>query len=204
MVTDTAPHKQQCLRWAAELLPRVQFVGGFPIVPTAPEAPTADAFAGATYALFPQPDGDQESAQVVVGLVQALGAEPFFPDPAEHDALYAAAGILPALAATAMMHTVAFGGGWRDMAKMGGGDLAAATALVGLDPARLVHDVGLSPAEAERWLDGYIFRLTELRDLVRRRDPEATEQVQRFIQDAHIVREEWLHPQRSQTEKPER
>lgn len=194
ILTDTAPYKQQSLQWATRYLPEhVSFVAGHPVLPTASDTPpSADLLAGCTYGLFPHPRADQYSTEVVVGLVQIAGAKPYFADPAEHDAQVAATTMLPALAATAMMHTVTTGGGWRDLSAMATSDLAELTRFASEEPADLFEMVTLAPSDADRWLSGYIARLGELRDLVRRDDPEASERLQQFFKDAHAAREKWV------------
>lgn len=196
IITDTAPHKQQSLQWATEFLPRhASFIAGHPVLPMRGEdEPSADLFADCVYGLFPHVNARPESTEVVVGLIQAIGAKPYFADPAEHDAQIAATSMLPALAAAALMHTVSYGGGWRDLKGIATGDLAEITRLASEDPASLGDMVALSPGDADRWLEGYIARLGELRDLVRRSDSEASERLRQFFFDAHNARQRWLYP----------
>lgn len=196
ILTDTGAHKQQGLQWAAETLPQhVSYIAGHPVLPTTSEdAPSADLFSGVTWGVFPHANARPDSTEVVVGLVQAVGAKPYFADAAEHDAQVVATSLLPALAAATMMHTVSISGGWRDLKGMATGDLAELTRLASVDPKYLSESVSFSPAEAVRWLDSYMARLGELRDLVKREDPEAGERVRQFFEDAYIARERWLNP----------
>ncbi len=196
VVTDTGAHKQQSLQWASDLLPGgASFVAGHPVLPAAEDwEPSAAVFAGLTYAIFPHPAAEQAATEVVVGLVQAIGAKPYFAEPSEHDAQVAATMMLPALTAAALMHTASRGAGWRDLKGMATSDLAEATRLASVQPEALAGMVELSPVEAVRWLDGLIARLGELRDLAAREDTEAAERLQQFFGDAHRAREEWLTP----------
>lgn len=204
ILTDTGPHKQQSLRWASDLLPiGVGFIAGHPVLPTEPDGePHASLFEHRTYALFPHPSADEAATEVVVGLIQAVGAKPYFPDPAEHDAQVAATSMLPALAAVALMHTASHGAGWRDLQGMATSDLAEATRMAGLPPDGLAEMVALSPGDAVRWLDGFIARLGELRDLAARDDSEASERLRQFIADAHDARARWLKPGPAETLPP--
>ncbi|MBA2362231.1 MAG: prephenate dehydrogenase [Chloroflexia bacterium] len=196
VVTDTAAHKQHSLALASEILPpHVSFVAGHPVLPLDhTREPSVDLFAGVTYSLFPHPRAEQSATELVVGFVHAIGARPYFPDPAEHDAQVAATTMLPALAAVALMHTASGGAGWRDLSGMATSDLAELTRLASTPPEELAGMVAFSPEEAVRWLDTLIGRLGELRDLARRDDPEAAERLLRFVSDAHIARERWLRP----------
>ncbi len=204
IVTDTSPYKQHCLEWASDLLPdHVSYIAGHPVLPNAEDrAPSADLFSGCTYALFPHRNADPQATETVVGMVQALGAKPYFPDPAEHDAHVAATSLLPVLASSALMHTVSYGAGWRDLKGIATSDLVQVTSLASMDPKQVGDMVELSQPDAVRWLESFIDRLGELRDLVARSDPEASEQVRRFFEDAAKARQRWLHPETVQEEMP--
>lgn len=198
IVIDTAPYKRQCLHWAEQYLPNnVTYIGGHPVLSTEveDETPSVDLFRGKTFALFPQSTSSPDNVDVVVGLVQAIGATPYFPDIAEHDAQMAATYTLPALASASLMHALTYGAGWRDLKGMATSDLVDITRLASLDAEQLTSMVEYSPEDAVRWLDVYINRLTELRDLAMRDDPEGHEQLARFLGDARKAREQWLHPE---------
>ncbi len=204
ILTDMTPHKQHGLAWASELLPgHVQYIGGHPVLPVQEGMePSADLFQGVTYALFPHPSTATSATEVVVGLVQAVGAKPYFPDAAEHDSQVAATSTLPALAAVAMMHTVAHGGGNRDLGAMTSSDLAGATQLAALPPELLAGMVSLSSTEIVRWLDVLTARLGELRDLAARGDGEAEERLRQFLSDTQDARTRWLQPQTQESAVP--
>lgn len=197
VVTDTAPHKLRGLEWASQYLPEgIRFVAGHPMLPAASgELPSADRLRGVTYALFPHPGADESSVQLVVGIVQAVGATPYFADPAEYDAQTAVTNVLPAVAAAALIHTASYGSASRDLDRMAGGDLAEMSSLALLEPALLADMVEMSPAETVRWLDSYIGRLSEIRGFVARADREGEEQLRRFFRDAHEARLRWSSPE---------
>lgn len=204
VLTDTSPHKQQSLALASEVLPaHVSFIAGHPVLPIDHmREPSVDLFAGVTYGLFPHPRAEQRSTELVVGFVQAIGAKPYFPDPAEHDAQVAATTMLPALTAVALMHTASGGAGWRDLSGMATSDLAELTRLASMPSDELAGMVAFSPDEAVRWLDSLIGRLGELRDLAGREDTEAAERLLRFFADAQSARERWLQPAAPQNDSP--
>jgi len=86
VITDTAPLKLPQARWATAHLPRdVHFVGGHPLAPMG--APHAQAFANSTYCLTPSPDAAPEAVAAISRFVEAIGAQPAYLDPAEHDGL---------------------------------------------------------------------------------------------------------------------
>lgn len=110
IVTDTCSTKSDLMRWAAEFLPEeVHFVGGHPMAgreKSGPSAATADLFHEATWAIAPSPRAAEEAVQVVLGLVESMGAIPFYIDGAEHDQWAAAVSHLPLLASVALFRMV--------------------------------------------------------------------------------------------------
>lgn len=199
VVTDTTPYKQQTMAWVSDYLPdHVTYVGGHPILTTAEiheDAPSADLFKGCTYAIFPQAEAEPNSIDIVVGMVQAIEAVPYFPDIVEHDAQIAATSLLPALASVSLMHAVTIGAGWRDLKGFASGDLVDLTRLASTDTDDLRRMIEYSPNDAIRWLDTYTDRLGELRDLIARSDAEAVDQVRKFLEDARKARQQWLYPE---------
>src|SRR3990172_2711027 len=89
VVTDTASTKAEVLRWAEQLLPsHVSFVGGHPMAgketPGIDEA-EATLFQGKAYCICPGEGATDQAVRSVIGLAQAVGAEPLFMDAQEHD-----------------------------------------------------------------------------------------------------------------------
>jgi len=129
VVTDTATVKGPVLDWVREFLPdTIHFVGGNPIINlTAGEGPysgldaaRADLFKGALYCLTPDPDAAPEAVDLVAGLVQQLGAMPYFLDPAEHDGLIAAVEHLPAVLTSVLLAVTSRAPTWREMRRLAG------------------------------------------------------------------------------------
>lgn len=129
IVTDTATVKGPVQDWAQELLPdTVHFVGGNPIINlTAGEgmcsgldAARADLFDGALYCLTPAPDAAPDAVELIIGLVQQLGAVPYFVDPAEHDGLIAAVEHLPSVLAAVLLEVTGRAPAWREMRRLAG------------------------------------------------------------------------------------
>ena len=129
VITDTAVVKGPVLDWAQEILPdTVHFVGGDPIISlTAGEGPCsgldaaqADLFKGTLYCLTPAPDAAPEAVELIAGLVQRLGATPYFLDPAEHDGLIAAVEHLPAVLTAVLLDVTSRAPAWREMRRLAG------------------------------------------------------------------------------------
>jgi prephenate dehydrogenase len=94
IVTDTGGTKSQVMRWAAETLPdHVHFIGGDPLLGRegAPaDTASADVFAKTLYCLTPAPAADGDAVRILADFITAMGAQPYFVDPDEHDGLVAA------------------------------------------------------------------------------------------------------------------
>ncbi len=95
---------------AMEHLPQhVQAIGGHPMTgkETAGfESAETGLYQGATWVLTPLPHTDQETIDLSLELVTAVGAKPLVLAPGRHDRLVAAISHLPFLLASALVHTV--------------------------------------------------------------------------------------------------
>jgi prephenate dehydrogenase len=92
VVTDVASVKSAIVEAARALPPRLQFIGGHPIV----EGPAGglerarpDLFAGRPWLFTPEAAGEQRTIARLFAFVTALGALPRSLDPSEHDRLFA-------------------------------------------------------------------------------------------------------------------
>ena len=193
-VTDTGSTKAEVLAWADELLPRgVDFVGGHPMAGKAQsiEGAEADLFKGATWCVTPSVRASEEGIRTVLGLVAALGAEPFFVDPQEHDAYVAGVSHLPFVLAAALMRTVSTNASWRDMKSLTAGGFRDVSRLAAGSPA-MHRDILLTNREAvTRWLDAYVATLTELRTTLQREPEAAAPALTDFFTEARDARAEW-------------
>ena len=168
IITDTAGSKAQVMQWAEKMLPEgVHFVGGDPMVGPfgAQTKPSADLFKGATYCLSPLPATPPEVVQRVQGLVELLGAQTYFIDPAEHDGYAALTDHLPFVLSTTLLQMAAAPLKDKDQPvrakasihRMIGGTFRRAVDLSSEDPQTL-RDLCLTNRESIlRWVD-------ELRD----------------------------------------
>lgn len=170
VVTDTASVKQAVLEWARTILPpTVSFVGGHPLISKETighDAAAAELLAGCTYCLIPGAGAKSEAVELLVGLAATLGAEPFFPDPVEHDNFQAAVVHLPLLMAAALVNAAASGAASREMRKMTGAAFRQATSLAAGDPAASALICSANRDAILRWTDAYLSELGRLRDLV--------------------------------------
>lgn len=192
VVTDTATTKQQVLAWARVILPTTaSFIGGHPLVTrqgSGPDAASADLFNGVTYCLMPAPGAKPEAVQLLVGMATTLGAEPFFPDPVEHDNFQAAVAHLPILMATALVNVAAGSPASREMRKMTGNDFRQASALAEGDAATSALICNVNRDAILRWLDAYIAEMGRLREMVR----SGGDELEAMFDKAADARARWL------------
>lgn len=193
IVTDTASTKQQIMAWADKLLPdHVNFIGGNPIVKhvgRGQEAATADLFRGTVYCLVPALSAEGDSVRTLERLISSLGAEPYFPDPAEHDGLMAGVAHLPFVLSAAMIRAAANSRSERDLKRMVGQEYRNITQFPSSDPA-VFSDICLTNGDnIVRWIDQLTAELREWRDII---DNQDEEQLEDLFFDLLVTRERWL------------
>jgi prephenate dehydrogenase len=183
-VTDTARLKAPVMRWAEELLPEsVFFVGGH-IIPNPAivgfdsleglEAANANLLSGALYCLTTPTRTSSVVMNAFTELAEALGADPFFIDVAEHDGLQAGVEGLPDLLAIALLRATVDTPGWQEMRKFAGHRFAVATEATD-DVYRRQIAIFLNRENVLRRLNLLLDELVRLRDLLTHDDAEPFE-----------------------------
>ena len=181
VVTDTAGLKCPVLTWAKETLPdSVFFVGGHPIVDKRNEdgsLPTTGLLAGATYCLTPATNTPPEALQRVSDLVEAVGAQPYFIDAAEHDGLIAAVEQLPQVLAVALQNVAGVSQSCREIRQLSGVDFYRVTRLLEGDPEKLAALCMENTPNVTRWLDDLVSHLASFQAALSSGDRETIEKV---------------------------
>lgn len=194
VVTDTGSTKRQVLEWAAELLPAsVSFVGGHPMAGKAQsiEGAEPDLFKGATWCVTPSVTADETAIRNVLGMIAALGAEPYFLDPDEHDAYVAGISHLPFVLAASLMNTLSKDASWRDMKTLTAGGFRDMTRLASGSPD-MHRDIVLTNREAvTRWIDAMMQTLQTVRTMVNEAEDQASADLTSFFTAARDARAEW-------------
>jgi len=192
VVTDVGSTKADVLAWAGESLPAgVGFVGGHPMAGKAQsiEAAEADLFKGATWCVCPAVTANEDANKVVLGMIAALGAEPFFIDPHEHDAYVAGVSHLPFIVSSALMRTVATDPSWRDMRALTATGFRDLTRLAA-GSAEMHRDIVLTNALAvERWVDAMVAELLAFK--VMTRGDDSAGRLLAFFDSARDARADW-------------
>jgi prephenate dehydrogenase len=192
LVMDTGSTKASVLAWAGELLPNgVRFVGGHPMAgktETGPDAADAKLFQGAVWCLAPLPSTAKDAIDEAVGLVEMLGASPYFVDPSEHDGLVASVSHLPYLMSVALIRHLGRERSWRETASLAAGGFAYTTHLTDSDPQMFADIVRTNRDNLVRRLDLYINELESLRELLRVDSPD----VKAAFEEARALHQDWL------------
>lgn len=198
LVTDTASLKTPVLRWAEEILPdSVHFVGGDPVISAAgagAEEASADLLKNALYCLCPSPKAAPDAVRLASGLVERLGAQPYFLDAAEHDGLMAAVDHLPAILAAALLRSTTGSSSWRDMRKLAGGQYESSTQFASETPAIFRDACLYNRQNIVHWIDAYTEALQEWKETIISGN---TEQVEAAFEEAMKARLQWLRQRSS-------
>jgi prephenate dehydrogenase len=203
VVTDTVSTKVDVLRWASEILPsHVNFVGGHPMAGKSQsiEGAEADLFKGATWCVVPSVEANENAVQTVLGMVNALGAEPLFIDAHEHDGHVGGISHLPFLLSVALVRSVSRDAGWRDMKYLTAGGFRDTSRLAAGSP-EMHHDIIVTNREAiVRWLDTAIDDLQHTRSLIAANTDEADETLMSILKEARDARADWATAERREGE----
>jgi len=170
VVTDTASTKAIVMEWASQLLPAtVSFVGGHPMAgkeTSGVQNAEAKLFAGKPYCVIPAPEASEGAVRVVTGIVQLIGARPFFIGAEEHDRYVAAVSHLPLVLSTALFTLVRSSPAWPELSSLASSGFFDATRLASTD-AELSHDICLTNREGVlHWLDRAVEELGRYRELL--------------------------------------
>ncbi len=194
LVSDTASTKAQVMRWAAELLPpSVRFIGGHPMAGSTGslEEARADLFSGATYCLVLPDATDQTVLDALSQIIADIGARPMLLDAAAHDQAVAAISHLPFLASSALVETAAASEPslLQVMSALASSGFRDTTRLATGDPT-MYHDILLTNREAIlSWLEMYLARLEELRNLLQTSQGVEDARLKQFFQEARRHRD---------------
>lgn len=203
VITDTRATTPSSMVTAIEHMQSgTNFVGGHPLLKkTANDLSQASdsLFEGADYCVIPSKSANNQAVSIVVGMVESIGAKPFFLDPEEHDGYVAAVMNLPALMSYAMTNIVTSSASWRDMSRFASEEYDLATRLAIKDPQALVADSIANKDALIHWIDQVIGELYSYRkDISSNKERLET----RFIR-AWEQRAKWEAGLTSENDKPD-
>jgi len=201
VVTETASTKGEVMKWATELLPEsVSFVGGHPMAgkeQAGIDHADAALFEGRAYCICPTVSASPIAIQSVVGLAQALGAEPVFIDADEHDVYAAAISHLPLITATALFSLLRESPSWDDLGQLASTGFRDMTRLASGDPS-MSNAIWKTNREAIiHWVDRLTEELQRMRGMLSDSQDEA---LFKLFAEAKLQRDEFIaNPPRRET-----
>lgn len=191
IVTDTGLSMARMLEWAdAYFRPDTTCVAGHPILPTATDDlddANATLFEGVPYCLVPSSNARSEGVKTVVGLVEALGAEPLFMDAQEHDSYASAVTLMPSILASALMTTLSGSPSWREMSKLAGEQLREMSKFALQDPLDMAASIESNSETVTHWIDQMIGVLTAYRKVMQ----ESRDEIEDVLIEAWEERAKW-------------
>jgi prephenate dehydrogenase len=201
LVLDTAPAKATVAAWAKQLLPPGRFyVGLTPAInpqylhgtESGVQAAHADLFERGLMVVNALPGTPDNVFDLVMELVQFLGASPLLMDTTEADGVFSAVHTLPELVAAALLDTTVDKPGWQEARKLAGRPFAAVTSgAVNQDNTPSLVECAIENREnMVRLLNAYISSLLNLRDDIEASDREA---ITERLKNALDGRERWFH-----------
>ncbi len=192
VVTDVASTKEQVLRWAEESLPsNVNFVGGHPMAGkelSGIDVAEADLFRDRTYCIVPGRGASDSAVQVVVDLVNRIGARPVFVNAPDHDRFVAGISHLPLVLASALVMATAKSPGWPEMSQLAAGGYRDTTRLAS-QHQRMNRDICLTNGDnIVFWIDEFTRELQRFRSLIAEGDVE----LEHAFDQARQARNTWI------------
>ena len=192
VVTDTGSTKGEVLKWADQLLPRhANFVGGHPLAgkeKSGPGAADVDLFQGAHYCIMPAASASKDAVQAVAGMVEMVGAKPFFIDVQEHDCYVAAVSHMPIVLSSALVASTTKSPSWHEMSRLAATGYRDVTRLASGDPEMNRDICATNAQEIGPWIDRLIVELQELRRHLEECNEEALAEHFAFT---YMQRERW-------------
>jgi prephenate dehydrogenase len=170
VVTDVASTKVEVMKWAEESLPQsVSFVGGHPMAGkelSGIDVADADLFRGCTYCIVPGHGAPETAVQMIVDLVQRVGARHVFMNASEHDRFIAGISHLPLILASALVMATTKSPHWSKMSEVASTGYQGATRLASQHP-RMNRDICLTNGEnIVSWIDDFTKELQRFRGLI--------------------------------------
>lgn len=167
-VTDTGYSKTLVTGWAEEYFPpTINFVGGHPLLRksmTSLENADATVFQGTNYCIMPSISANSESVRTVVGLVEAIGANPLFLDSLEHDSYVSAMAHLPTVISAAYVSAITESPSWREMYRFASSNFDELSRLSGQDPIENETACLSDRSSLIHWIDQFIHTFYNMRN----------------------------------------
>lgn len=198
-ILDMSPLQSSSLRWSQAKLPEGRhYIGALPVVryealqmgQLSYADAQADLFEGGLVALVVPAETPEDIVNLAVNLVRAIGAQPFFVDPAEMDAITSIIDTLPALLGIALLRLASDSHGWKDIQRLAGRAFASTTQFAASHQAEnLRKKLQDNRQSLTTYLEELIEVLISLRHMLDEADSEALEAL---LRDAIAAHDGWM------------
>ncbi|MGA9533488.1 MAG: prephenate dehydrogenase/arogenate dehydrogenase family protein [Anaerolineales bacterium] len=197
-ILDCSPLKASSFHWAAEHIPDAYYLGAIPVVrfdvlhqlETSYEDARPDLFTDSQFALVVPADLPERILNITINVADAIGAQPFFLDAAEMDAVTSLIDTAPAALGLALLRTASGSRGWPDIQRLAGRPFAAGAYHAGQQEAAHLSKKLLANSQSLSVHLGAISdELETLRGLLADGDEEGLTE---YVGDALAAHDKWL------------
>lgn len=195
LVTDCGSTKAWVVDRAAALLGEGRFLGGHPMAgreQSGYDAAEAGLFEGCTWVVTPRRPADLSAFAPWLSVVRRLGAHLEVLDPATHDAAVAAISHVPFAVSAALVRAAAAGPAWPAAQRLASSGFRDVARLAGGDPAMYAAIARTNAAAILAALDGLEAELAALRSALRGADAGRA-----YFAAARELRAGWLAGRRA-------
>lgn len=197
-ILDCSPLKASSFRWAAEHLENAHYLGAIPVVrfdalhqlENDYRDARDDLFTDSQFALVVSADLPERVLNITINMANAIGAQPFFLDAAEMEAVTSLLETVPAALGLALLRTASGSRGWPDIQRLAGRPFAAGAYHAGQQRAAHLSKKLLDNSRSlSVHLGSIIDQLETLRALLADGDEEP---LTAYVSEALAAHEEWL------------
>jgi len=199
VIFDMSSIKSAAMTWASEILREdTYYIGAVPVInpiylegdATDSALPNADMFRDGLLALAIPPHTPENVIELTYAIANILGANPFFIDAAEIDAVTATVEQLPALLSITLLQSGLRAPIWREIQRMAGRHWSKSE-MIGVkhDPLALSESIKLNHQNVVHKLDALIEELERVRSFLVAEDDEA---LTNYITESNSAFYTWL------------
>lgn len=197
-ILDCSPLKASSFRWAAEHLPDAYYLGAIPVVrfdalhelETDYQDARSDLFTESQLALVVPADLPERIVNIAINVADSIGAQPFFLDAAEMEAVTSLIDTAPAALGLALLRTASGSRGWPDIQRLAGRPFAAGAYYAGQQQAAHLSKKFLDNRQSlSVHLSAILQELEALQGLLADGDEEALSE---YVSQALAAHEDWL------------
>jgi prephenate dehydrogenase len=197
-ILDCSPLKASSFRWAAEHLKDAYYLGVIPVIrfdalhqlQTDYQDARADLFTDSQLALVVPADVPERILNITINIVDAIGAQPFFLDAAEMEAVTSLIDTVPAALGLALLRTASGSRGWPDVQRLAGRPFATGAYHAGQQQAAHLSKKLLDNSQSlSVHLEAISQELETLRGLLTDGDED---HLAEYVSQALVAHERWL------------